>query len=83
MIGGWKIQDDILLPIMTDKAPAPEKLLQKIHCNCYGECTSRKCTCRKNVIECSIVCGQCQGCNYQKISKDAITEHDGEPDVYY
>ena len=42
---GWKIQNDILLLIMTDKAPAPEKLLQKIHCNCSGECTSRKCTC--------------------------------------
>ena len=68
---------------MTDKGPAPEKLLQKIHCNCYGECTSRKCTCRKNGFECSILCGQCQGCNYQKISKDAITEHDGKPDVYY
>ena len=51
MIGGWKIQDDnILLPIMTDKAPAPEKLLQKIHCNCSGESTSRKCTCRKMVL---------------------------------
>ena len=45
---GWKIQNDILLLIMTDKAPAPEKLRQKIHCNCSGECTSRKCTCRKN-----------------------------------
>ena len=49
VIGGWKIQDDnILLPSKTNKASASEKLLQKIHCNCSGECTSRKCTCRKN-----------------------------------
>ena len=37
MNGGWKIQDDnILLPSMTNKASAPEKLLQNIQCNCLG-----------------------------------------------
>ena len=84
MNGDWKIQDDnILLPSMTNKASASEKLLQKIHCNCLGSAHHESVHVEKNVIECSIVCGQCQGCNYQKISKDAITEHDGEPDVYY
>ena len=68
---------------MADKTPAPEKLIQMIHCNLSGECTSRKFTSRQNGIEYSIVCGQCQDGNCQNISKDAITEHDGEPGVYY
>ena len=31
---GWKVEGDKLVPVMTDKSPAPEALIQMIHCNC-------------------------------------------------
>ena len=61
---------------MTDEDPAPDKLLQMIHCNCSGGCSSLKCTCRKNGIECSIVCGQCQNGHCENISNETICDND-------
>ena len=31
---GWKVEGDKLVPMMTDKSPAPEALIQMIQCNC-------------------------------------------------
>ena len=31
---GWKLDDENFMPIMTDKAPAPDELLNIIRCNC-------------------------------------------------
>ena len=33
---GWKLDDESFMPIMTDKAPAPDELLNIIRCNLSG-----------------------------------------------
>ncbi|KAI4474116.1 hypothetical protein M0804_015008 [Polistes exclamans] len=43
---GWKLIDNTLEPIKTLLPPAPEKLLNKIFCNCKKGCTA-KCGCKK------------------------------------
>ena len=73
---GWEVQDQKLLPIMTDEVPAPNTLLQMIHCNCSGGCSSLKCTCKKNGIACSIACGQCQNGHCENMSKATICDND-------
>ena len=45
--------------MMTDTIPAPEMLRQMIHCNCFEECNTQKCTCRKNGLECTSASGHC------------------------
>ena len=30
---GWKVEGDKLVPVMTDKSPSPDALIQMIHCN--------------------------------------------------
>ena len=31
---GWKLQSGILIPVMTDEAPAPDEILNVVRCNC-------------------------------------------------
>eukprot|EP00745_Piridium_sociabile_P007798 TRINITY_DN15240_c0_g2_i1.p1 TRINITY_DN15240_c0_g2~~TRINITY_DN15240_c0_g2_i1.p1 ORF type:complete len:104 (-),score=14.59 TRINITY_DN15240_c0_g2_i1:515-826(-) len=58
---GWQLVCGRLEPRETDLPPAPEDLLKVIRCNCKKDCSSKRCTCRKHGLECSVACGQCQG----------------------
>ena len=58
---GWRLTDDHLVPNMTDLPPAPDRILHVIHCGCSTDCSSGRCTCRKNNLECSTACSQCRG----------------------
>ena len=58
---GWRSAAEQLTPIMTDLAPAPQSLLQLMRCNCSQDCSTRRCSCRKNDLPCNPSCGQCKG----------------------
>ncbi|CAG2253857.1 unnamed protein product [Mytilus edulis] len=60
---GWYTSGNKLLPIRSTLPPAPDKLLKIIRCNCKQNCDSKRCTCRKHGIDCSIDCGECRGIN--------------------
>jgi len=60
---GWTFQNNILSPVTTLKAPAPDQLLKctRITCNCIKGC-GKNCGCRKAGLKCSIICaGHCKG----------------------
>jgi len=57
---GWTFQNNILLPVTTLKAPAPDQLLKCISCSCKKGC-GKNCGCRKAGLKCSIICGHCKG----------------------
>ena len=56
---GWKLEDNKLVPIMTEMKAAPDNLLKMIHCNCKKGCQPR-CSCRKYGLPCHAGCGPCQ-----------------------
>ena len=58
---GWELVKDHLLPVKADLPPAPEKLLQIIRCNCKQNCDTKRCSCRKHGLDCSVGCGECRG----------------------
>lgn len=58
---GWQKCDEGFLPIQTTLPPAPENLLKVIKCNCHGDCSTLRCTCKKNNLECTPACGHCRG----------------------
>ena len=58
---GWKFESGEYVPICMDIPPAPQELMKIIRCNCYADCSSRSCTCKKHGIKCSVACGQCRG----------------------
>jgi len=58
---GWKLSSGKLFPVYMDKAPAPSELLQIVRCSCKSDCSSMKCTCKKNGLDCSPACKECKG----------------------
>ncbi|GFO21794.1 hypothetical protein PoB_004829900 [Plakobranchus ocellatus] len=58
---GWQLSSRRLDPCITDLPPAPELLLKMIWCNCKSDCRSKRCTCRKHGLECSLASGECKG----------------------
>ena len=64
---GWKLNGDILEPVMTDSVVAPENLLKFVRCNCKltskNPCGRNTCSCRKSGLRCVAACGDCRGVN--------------------
>ena len=58
---GWQMVNQKLLPVKTDLPPAPADLLCMFRCNCRTGCASKKCTCRRNGLDCTAACGDCKG----------------------
>ena len=82
---GWKNIDDKLMPVTTDLSPAPEDLLKIIRCNCHGDCSTMRCTCKKHNIDCSPACGSCRGsgCSNSRYSIDSEQDDTDDEDDYY
>ena len=66
---GWKVSGQQVLPVTTDLPPAPQSLQQLIRCNCSSDCSTLRCACRKNNMQCSPACGQCKGSSCTNCSK--------------
>ena len=62
---GWRIFNDILVPIMTDEPAAADELLNILRCNCQmssqNTCGTSRCSCRSNGLKCVPACGDCRG----------------------
>lgn len=58
---GWQKCDEGFVPVEATLPPAPEGLLRVIRCNCQVDCSTLRCTCKKNNIECTPACGSCRG----------------------
>ena len=75
---GWKLTDSGYSPVLTDLPPAPPELLKVIWCDCTTDCTSARCTCRKNGLKCTLACGHCQGTSCTNGSTVDVAEEDSD-----
>ena len=66
---GWKREKSHLIPVMTDKEPAPSDILKIIRCRCKRSCTTM-CSCKKNGLKCVKACLNCQGESCDNIECD-------------
>ena len=57
---GWYVLNGDLLPTLTSKAAAPDKLLNLISCKCKTGC-ERACGCKKAGLHCTVLCSVCHG----------------------
>ncbi|XP_028418322.1 uncharacterized protein LOC114543611 [Dendronephthya gigantea] len=76
---GWQLKNGNLQPVLTRQAPAPEKLLTLISCNCKSGC-ERSCGCKKAGLVCTVLCGHCNGngCSNSESPIVCESEMDGE-----
>ena len=75
---GWMLTDSGYSPILTDLPPAPAELLKIIRCDCTTDCSSARCSCRKNGMKCTLSCGHCQGSGCTNASALILEEEDLE-----
>ena len=78
---GWKLNESGYSPILTDLPPAPAELLKIIRCDCTQDCSSARCSCRKNAMKCTLACGHCQGSGCTNASALILEEEDLEDDM--
>lgn len=57
---GWYLSSEKLFPVKTCKPAAPAILLKTVKCNCKANSDSKRCTCRKSGLDCSVSCGECR-----------------------
>jgi len=72
---GWDLQGDKL-----DNTPAPDVLLQMIHCNCVGGCNTLRCSCKKYGVVCTAACGSCQNENCENMNNAPIVDKNEDGD---
>lgn len=58
---GWKFGQYGLMPIYTDKEPAPDEILHIIRCKCKTRCATSLCGCKKHGLRCVEACTGCRG----------------------
>ena len=75
---GWQESPNGFIPIRMDQPAAPEQLLKTIKCNCTGRCDTKRCTCRKNGLQCSLACGNCRGKSCTNCQQDNSTDSDDD-----
>uniref|UniRef100_UPI00358F612F uncharacterized protein n=1 Tax=Myxine glutinosa TaxID=7769 RepID=UPI00358F612F len=69
---GWTIGVHGYEPVPTLDPTAPEELLQFTSCNCHGDCSNRRCSCKKNGVTCISACGVCNGITCRNCSHDVV-----------
>ena len=48
---GWQNLQGKLLPRTMDCEPAPDYILKLIHCQCKGDCSTARCSCKKHYLK--------------------------------
>ena len=61
---GYKLIDNILMPILMTKAAIPESALKITSCNCTTHCKDNRCGCRKLGLKCNLYCGCANSSNF-------------------
>lgn len=71
----WELVDGSLKPAFCTEAPAPEALLELRKCNYKNGCQRNSCSCKKNNLKCTDMCGCGDAC--QNVYPDRPVDVDG------
>ena len=54
--GGYRLNGDVLEPILMTLDPMPSTIEQVISCNCMGKCDTKRCPCKSKQTKCTLLC---------------------------
>ena len=77
---GWHVEDDILVPTLIEREPAPNTLVEFTTCGCQKRC-SRNCKCQEEDLPCTeaCFCGADEDCR-NPFSVPLIVENESDSD---
>ena len=77
---GWQLENDKLVPVMTDSEAGPSEILNLIRCKCKmtsrSPCGTSLCSCRKNGLKCVSACGGCHGVSCH--NEQPVVDYEGD-----
>ena len=76
---GWEKKSDILMPVLTDRPPAPEAIIEMSLCKCKTGCNTMTCKCNKNGLVCTEMC-LCNRCENEEQESNPTWDEDDELD---
>lgn len=76
---GWKLIDDQLCVVWMTIPPAPDSLLECVHCACKTGCGTQRCSCKRASLRCTDVCS-CADCVN---ADDGLQNTEGEEETGY
>ena len=53
---GYRLNGDVLEPILMTNEPMPRMIEEAVTCNCMGKCDTRRCPCRSKSTKCTLLC---------------------------
>ena len=56
---------------------APDELLKFASCNCHGDCSNRRCSCKKNGVTCISACRVGKRITYRNYIHDGVEPGEG------
>ena len=70
-----------MIPVLKDKAPAPDEILNVIVCNLYNykvslkiPCGGSRYSCRNNGLHCVAACGDCRERNVKTVTSAKLQQ---------
>ena len=77
---GWRLENNNLTPIETDRPIAPETLLNMVLCCCKADGCGVSCGCSRHGVHCSNLCSKCNGqtCNNVAPASSLLDADEGE-----
>ena len=57
----WNDKNGVYDPVMTERSPSPESIVELSMCKCTTSCLTQRCKCKKNGFVCSELC-HCKSC---------------------
>ena len=78
---GWRMENGTLVVNWMTEAPAPDNVLQDVHCRCKkSKCNNKSCSCKSAQLPCTDLCG-CLDCeNNDNISTNNTSSDESEED---
>ena len=77
---GWRIVDGELKIVWMTSPPAPDSILEFIHCGCKTGCETQRCSCKKAMMRCTDIC-TCAGCMNAEFDDEQSDEEKEEEEL--
>ena len=74
--GYYKNTDGQILPVTTKVLPAPQAIIELVRCKCKTDCSTLRCSCRKNNLPCTELCSGCANDEDSNIGNDTDSDDD-------
>ena len=79
---GWTLGGNSYETVSTLDPMAAEELLKFISCNCKGDCSNWRYSCKKNDVKCISACQNCKGITCKNCIDDGESGEDSEIDAW-